>query len=63
MARPFDCGDEHPLMSGACPRDSLGDDSALLGYEALKLLLGLVINEIFLVVAETACALLSHLSR
>ena len=62
MARPLDCSDEHPLMSGTCPRDPLGNDSTLLRHEALKFLLGFVINKIFLVVAEAARALLSNLS-
>lgn len=62
MARPLDCGNEHPLMSGTRPRDPLGNDPALLRHEALKLLIGFVINKIFLVVAEAARALFSHLS-
>lgn len=61
MARPLDCGDEHPLMSGTCPRDPLGNDSTLLRHEALEFLFSLVINKIFLVVAEAAGAFLSNL--
>lgn len=63
MARPLDCGYEQPLMSGTCPRDPLRNDSTLLRHEALKFLFSLVINKIFLVVAEAARALLSDLSR
>ena len=61
MACPLDCGDEHPLMSGTCPRDPLWNDSTLLRHEALEFLFGLVINKIFLIVAEAARALLSNL--
>lgn len=63
MARPLDGGDEHPLMSGACSRDTLGNNSTLLRHEALKFLVGLVINKIFLVVTEAARTLLSYLTR
>jgi len=63
MARPLDCGNEHPLMPGACPRDPFGNDPTLLRHEALKFLIGLVIDKIFLVVAEAAGALFSDLSR
>lgn len=63
MSCPLDRCDEHALMFCACPRDSFRDDPALLGYEALELLFGFVIDEIFFVVAETAGAFLSDLSR
>ena len=62
MARPLDRGDQHPLMLCACSRDPLGDDAALLRYEALKLLFGFVIHEVFFVVAETAGAFFPDLS-
>ncbi len=63
MACPLNCGNEHPLMSGTRPRDPLGNNSTLLRYEALKFLFRLVINKIFLVVAEAARTLFSNLSR
>ncbi len=62
MARPLDGGDEHPLMPCTRPRDPLGDDAPLLGDEALQFLLGFVIDEIFLVVAEAARPLFPDLS-
>ena len=62
MACPLDCGDKHALMLGASPRDSLRNNSALLRDETLKFLVGLIVNKIFFVVAESAGAFLSHLS-
>jgi hypothetical protein len=62
MARPLDRGYEHSLVPGASSRDTLGNDSTLLRYEALKFLVGFVVNKIFLVVAKAARTFLSDLS-
>lgn len=62
MARPFDSDDKHPLMPGAGPCDALRDDASLLRDKPLKLLLGFVVDEVFLVVAEAACALFPDLA-
>ena len=63
MACPLDCGNEHPLMPGTCPRDAFRNNPALLRHETLKFLFGLIIDKIFLVVAKAASALFSNLSR
>ena len=62
MTRPLDRGNKHPLMPGAGPRDPFGDNATLLRNEALKFLVGFVINKIFLIVAEAASTLFSDLS-
>jgi len=63
MAGPLDSCNEHPLMPGARPCDAFRNNPALLRHETLKFLFGLVIDKIFLVVAEAASALFSDLSR
>jgi hypothetical protein len=63
VASTLDRNYQHTLVSRARPCDSLRDDAALLGNESLKLLVGLVIDILFFVVAESASAFLSYLTR
>ena len=60
MSGALDCMHELALMLCACSRDSLRNDLALFGDEALKPLLVLVIDVDFLRVAEPACPLLAR---
>jgi hypothetical protein len=53
---------QHALVFCARSRDTLWNDPALLRNKTLELLLGLVIDEILLVVAETTGALFPDLA-
>jgi hypothetical protein len=62
VSRAFDGDNQHSLVLRARTRDAFRYDAALLRNEPLELLLGLVVNEIFLVVAETTSALFPDLA-
>jgi hypothetical protein len=62
MSCTLDGHDQHPLVLRARTCNALRYDTALLRNEPLELLLGLVVNEIFLVVAEAARAFLPDLA-
>src|SRR3990172_4671776 len=62
VSRALDCSYQHALVLRAGTSDALRNDAALLRHEPLELLVGLVVDEIFLVVAEAAGAFFPDLT-
>lgn len=62
MSGALDGNHQHALVFCARARNALGYDAALLRNKPLELLLGLIIDEIFLVVTEPAGALFPDLA-
>jgi hypothetical protein len=53
---------QHALVLRTGSRNALGDDAALLRNEPLELLIGLIVDEIFLIITEATCALFPDLA-